>query len=104
WALLVQSGGLVGIGVPTVGVGVGGVPGVSVGAGEAEGFVAASVEGEPSVREISAVASWASVAGEVPVAAGAPPLQADKANTSSTVTVNSFLAILSLLGCDVQRI
>jgi hypothetical protein len=52
-ALLVQSGGLVGMGVPTVGVALGGVTGVSV----TGGVVGTSAVAGGSVMETSGVAS-----------------------------------------------
>jgi hypothetical protein len=92
-ALLVQSGGFVGMGVPTVAVAVGGVAGVSVTAAVSDGIAAGG-----SVIETSAVAASGSVGVEAGSVAD-PPLQADRASASSAVTVNSFLTILSLL-CD----
>jgi hypothetical protein len=56
-ALFVQSGGLVGMGVPTVGVAVSGVPGVSVTAAVSDGVMAAAVVAGASVIETRAVAS-----------------------------------------------
>jgi hypothetical protein len=54
-ALLVQSGGLVGMGVPTVGVAVSGVAGVSVTA--VVGVPAVSVTAGVSVTDVVAVAA-----------------------------------------------
>src|SRR5688572_19572056 len=97
-ALLVQSGGLVGIEGSTVGVDD--VSGVSVTATVGEGaVVAASVVAGASVMEMSAVASGGSVEVEAEGSVAVPPLQADRASVINAVTMNSFLTILSLL-CD----
>jgi len=99
-ALLVQSGALVGRDVPTVGVAVNGVEDVTVAEVSAGNGVNVSVVTGASVMEISAVGTWVSVSvnGDVAVAAGTCPLQADRASVIRAVTMNSFLIILSLLG------
>jgi hypothetical protein len=102
-ALLVQSGGLVGMGVPTVGVALGSVPDVTVAdaavtAVPSAGAAVVSVAAGASVVEAGAAVVPASVAaGARGSVAIPPPLQADKASANSAVTVNSFLIILGLL-------
>src|SRR5512140_3926895 len=88
-ALLVQSGGLVGATVPTVGVALAGVP-----LGWA---VSVSVAAGAAVVTAIAAAGWVSVAASVAVGEAPRPLQADKVNTINRVTMNSFLVIRSLL-------
>src|SRR5512134_2310935 len=90
-ALLVQSAGLVGNGVPRVGVMVGCVAEVCVADAPAEGVVEVSVVAGDSVMARLAVAAGVSVAGTAAaVSVGAPPLQADRASVISVVTMNSF--------------
>src|SRR5512134_1367201 len=86
-ALLVQSGGLVGPTVPTVGVNVTAVPsGVDV-----------SVITGAAVVATATVGICVSVAAAVGVSGASPPPQADKARVINAITVKSFLVIRSLL-------
>jgi hypothetical protein len=102
-ALFVQSGGFVGMGVPTVGVAVSGVAGVSVTeAVSVMGVPAVSVAMGGSVTEAGVVAAGASVAVDAGGCVAAPPLQADRASENHAVTMNSFLTILILLGNHVK--
>src|SRR5215211_2729012 len=96
-ALLVQSGGLVGIDASIVGVA--GVPGVSVTGMSGAGVVASINVAGASVMETSAVAACGSVGLDAGGSVAVPPLQADRASEINAVTMNSFLTILGLL-CD----
>jgi hypothetical protein len=101
-ALLVQSAGLVGNGVPRVGVMVGSVAEVCVAEASARGVVEVSVAAGGSVTDTRAVATWVSVGEAVAASVGAPPLQADKTSVTSVVRTNNFLIIRSLL-CILVR-
>jgi hypothetical protein len=96
-ALLVQSGGLVGMGVPAVAVADGRVAEVAVAAVSSAGGAVVSVAAGASVVETGAVVCGASVAVEAGGSVAAPPLQADRASVNKAITVNSFLIILGLL-------
>jgi hypothetical protein len=102
-ALLVQSAGLVGKGVPRVGVIVARVAEVCVAEASAEGVVAVSVATGDSAMATVTVAACVSVAGTAStVSVGAPPLQADRTSVISVLTMKSFLFIRSLL-CILVR-
>jgi hypothetical protein len=101
-ALLVQSAGLVGNGVPSVGVIVESVAEVWVADTSTEGVVEVSVAAGGSVIDTRAVATWVSVGETVAISVGAPPLQAERMSMTSIVRTNNFLIIRSLL-CILVR-